>query len=202
MKTMEEPTDPLNLIIFVTIFIITYAMIINQRINKHLAAFLGSVMAILAGWLTGLFDEDMLVEHLRGDFLVLTIIIGNLIVVNVASKSGLFYYMSIKILKLTRGEPLKLMIYMGLLSVILSVVVNNIPAVLISASLTLIACERLDYKPYPFVLVQMMLVNVAGMYTLVSSLPNIIIGTELGIGYLEFLGIRDGFIVDSTIESG
>ena len=192
-----QATDPLNLSIFVIIFIITYVMIIDHRINKHLAAFLGAVMAILAGWATGLFDEDMLVEHLRGDFLVLTIIIGNLIVVNVASKSGLFYYISIKILKLTRGEPMKLLVYMGLLSILLSIVVNNIPAVLISASLTLIACERLDYDPYPFILVQMMLVNVAGMYTLVSSLPNIIIASELDIGYLEFLGV--GVIVTTIL---
>ena len=187
---MEPQTiDPLNLTIFLTIFVITYWMIIDPRINKHLAAFVGGVMAITAGWGTGLFTEDELLDHLKGDLLILLIILGNLIVVDVASKSGLFYYISIKLLKKTRGEPMKLLVYMGLLSVMLSIIVSNISAILITASLTIIACERLDYDPYPYILVEMILVDVAGLFTLVSSLPNIIIGTELGIDYIEFLKI-------------
>ena len=82
-----QATDPLILSIFIGIFIVTYWMIIDQRVDKHLAAFLGAVVAILAGWATGIFDEDMLLEHLRGDFLVLTIIIANLIVVNVSNNN-------------------------------------------------------------------------------------------------------------------
>jgi Na+/H+ antiporter NhaD/arsenite permease-like protein len=193
----SQATDPINLTIFLTIFVITYWMIIDPRINKHLAAFIGGVMAISAGWATGLFNEDMLVEHLRGDLLILVIIIGNLIVVDVASKSGLFYYISIILLKKTRGDPMKLLIYMGFLSVLLSIVVSNISAILITASLTIIACERLDYDPFPYILVQMILVDVAGLFTLVSSLPNIIIGLELGIDYLEFLKI--GVIVATIL---
>ncbi|MCG3218479.1 MAG: hypothetical protein KAR35_05710, partial [Candidatus Heimdallarchaeota archaeon] len=127
---MEPQTiDPLNLTIFLTIFVITYWLIIDPRINKHLAAFVGGVMAISAGWATGLFDEDMLVEHLRGDLLILAIIMANLIVVDVASKSGLFYYISIILLKKTRGDPMKLLVYMGLLSVLLSIIVSNISAI-------------------------------------------------------------------------
>ena len=65
---MVEATDPLNLAIFVIVFIITYVMIIDTRINKHLAAFLGSVLAILAGWGTGLFDEVIFCTVMTGSY--------------------------------------------------------------------------------------------------------------------------------------
>ncbi len=164
-------------------------MIISPKFNKNYSAFLGGALVLVAGWLLHQFSELELVEHLEADFLVLAIIVGNLLVVDVGSKSGLFHFISIKILKLTKGSPIRLMIYMGMLSIALSIVVNNISAILIAGSLTIIACQRLDYDPYPYLMSEMILVNVGGLYTLVSSVPNIIIGTELGISYIDFLKV-------------
>ncbi len=185
------------MLIFIGIFIITYWLIIDHRVNKHFAAFLGGTLVLLAAWTTRfltkdfqpLISEEALIGHMTGDIVILVIIVGNLIVVDVGLKSGLFHYISIKILKLTHGDPKRLLLYMGLLSVALSVVVNNISAILISASLTILACERLDYDPHPYIISQMVLVNIGGLYTLVSSVPNIIIGTELGISYFDFLQV-------------
>ncbi len=175
--------------IFLGIFLLTYWMIISPRFNKNYSAFLGGTLVLVAGWLLHQFSELELVAHLEADFLVLAIIVGNLLVVDVGSKSGLFHFISIKILKLTKGSPIRLMIYMGILSIVLSIVVNNISAILIAGSLTIIACQRLDYDPYPYLMSEMILVNVGGLYTLVSSVPNIIIGTELGISYIDFLRV-------------
>ncbi len=175
--------------VFLGIFLLTYWMIISPKFNKNYSAFLGGALVLVAGWLLHQFSELELVEHLEADFLVLAIIVGNLLVVDVGSKSGLFHFISIKILKLTKGSPIRLMIYMGMLSIALSIVVNNISAILIAGSLTIIACQRLDYDPYPYLMSEMILVNVGGLYTLVSSVPNIIIGTELGISYIDFLKV-------------
>ena len=194
-ETTSEVVDPTLLLIFIGILVVTYALIIYQSFNKHFAAFIGGILVLIAVWAVPLFlgiqlfTNEELVEHLAADLIILAIIVGNLIVVDIGSKSGLFHFISIKILKLTRGSPTRLMLYMGLLSVVLSVVVNNISAILISASLTILACQKLELNPQPYIMSQMILVNVGGLYTLVSSVPNIIIGTTLGdgFGYLEFL---------------
>ncbi len=201
----DNVAPPEVMLIFVIIFVITYWLIIDHRVNKHFAAFLGGTLVLLAAWATRfitndfqpLISEDALIEHMGADIVILVIIVGNLIVVDVGLKSGLFHFISIKILKLTHGDPKRLLLYMGLLSVALSVVVNNISAILISASLTILACERLDYDPHPYIISQMVLVNVGGLYTLVSSVPNIIIGTELGISYFEFLQV--GVVIASYL---
>ncbi|MHA2364249.1 MAG: SLC13 family permease [Candidatus Hodarchaeales archaeon] len=211
---MSEPIPdvPLYLIaVFIGIFIVTYALIIYSKFNKHFAAFLGGVLVLITAWLTRfvegdpLFTDEVMVEALTDDLIILAIIVGNLIVVDVGSKSGLFHFISIKILKLTKGDPSRLMLYMGILCVTLSVVVNNISAILISSSLTILACQKLEINPYSYIMGQMILVNVGGLYTLVSSVPNIIIGTTLEkeldfpgyFGYFEFIQV--GFIVATII---
>ena len=164
---LEDSTssEPLMILLFIGVFVITYYLIIKQTFNKHFAAFLGAVLVLGVAWMTQfireehtvLFDETELLHHLTGDFLILIIILGNLIVVDVGSKSGFFHFISIKILKFSGGDPKRLMFSMGLLCIILSVVVNNISAILICASLTILACERLDYDPYSLIMAQMIL---------------------------------------------
>ena len=197
--------DPLYILLFLGIFVFTYSLIIYSKFNKHFAAFLGGVLVLVAGWLIHFFDTSQLyesydltiIEHLSGDIVILAIIVANLLVVDIGGKSGLFHYIAIKILKLTKGDSKRLLLYMGLLTVALSIVINNISAILIAGSLTILACQRLNYPARPFIIAEMILVNVAGMYTLVSSVPNIIIGTTLDIGYVDFLSI--GVVVASTL---
>ncbi|MHA1984284.1 MAG: SLC13 family permease, partial [Candidatus Hodarchaeales archaeon] len=197
--------DPLYILLFLGIFVLTYSLIIYSKFNKHFAAFLGGVLVLVAGWFIHFFDTDELyahydlsiIEHLSGDIVILAIIVANLLVVDIGGKSGLFHYIAIRILKLTKGDSKRLLLYMGLLTVALSIVVNNISAILIAGSLTILACQRLNYPARPFIIAEMILVNVAGLYTLVSSVPNIIIGTTLDIGYVDFLSI--GVVVASTL---
>jgi Na+/H+ antiporter NhaD/arsenite permease-like protein len=199
--------EDVEILIFLGIFVLTYTLIIYSKFNKHFAAFLGGVLVLVAGWFIHFFDPDELyshydlsiIEHLTGDIVILAIIVANLLVVDIGGKSGLFHYIAIRILKLTRGNSKKLLLYMGLLTVALSIVVNNISAILIAGSLTILACQRLNYPARPFIIAEMILVNVAGLYTLVSSVPNIIIGTTLGtaFGYVDFLSI--GVFVASTL---
>ena len=190
-----------DVIIFTLVWAVTYAVIISGKTNKHFAAFFGGTVAVGVAWVFRSFTEIEIVEHLTGDLIILAIIAANLIIVDTSTKSGIFNYIAIKILKLTKGQPLSILLYMGLLSVFLSIVVNNISAILVCASLTIIACKRLEYDPKPFIMAEMILVNVGGLYTLVSSVPNLIIATELEITYLEFLAYGSVFATVLVITS-
>jgi Na+/H+ antiporter NhaD/arsenite permease-like protein len=57
------------------------------------------------------------------------------------------------------------------------------------SSLTLVACKDLDLDPKPYILAEAFLANIGGLVTLVSSVPNILVGVAAGIGFLEFLKI-------------
>ncbi len=169
------------------IFILTYILIIRKTFDKTLAAALGGVLTVLVGVYVQdpkFTLQDVVLFH---DFEILLIVIGVLILVEVSTKSGLFHFISVKILKYSQGDPTKLMIYFGILTVVLSGVLNNIACMLIVGSLTFIACERLTLDPKPFILSEMFLTAVGGNLTIVSSVPNIIVASKFSISFVDFL---------------
>ncbi|MFX0113007.1 MAG: SLC13 family permease [Candidatus Hodarchaeota archaeon] len=183
------------------IFILTYILIIRKSFDKTLAAAIGAVLTVLVG----IFIRDPKyrmhdVLHYH-DFEILAIVIGILVIVEISTKSGLFHYLSIKVLKLSKGDPARLLVYFGILTVILSGVLNNIACMLIVGSLTFIACERLDLDPKPFIIAEMFLTAVGGNLTLVSSVPNVIVGSQFEISFVEFLLISLPISIMLTLAS-
>ncbi len=65
------------------------------------------------------------------DWEVITIILGSSIFVDVTSKLGLFTWIAIKRTRASRGDPLILLIFYGLKTIVFSVVPNNVTAMII-----------------------------------------------------------------------
>ncbi len=117
------------------------------------------------------------------DWQVIAIILGSSLFVDVTSKSGLFAWIAIKVTKLSRGDPWKLLIYYGCMTVVFSAVLNNVTAMIIVGSLTGVSLKKLGRadKLLGFLLVEGLLTNIGGLLTLVSSVQNIIVGNAAGI---------------------
>jgi Na+/H+ antiporter NhaD/arsenite permease-like protein len=122
------------------------------------------------------------------DWGVITIILGSSIFVDVTSRSGLFTWIAIKLTKASGGDPLILLCYYGLMTVLFSAVLNNVTAMIIIGSLSAVSLDRLGRgdKLLGFLLIEGLLTNVGGLLTLISSVPNIIVGTAAGIGFVTF----------------
>ncbi len=191
--------ETFNVLIILAIFVLTYVGIILTKIDKTMSAIIGSLAAGLILILLkvedpeygGVIDEESLL-HFR-DLQIIGLIIGTLILVDVSQESGVFHFLSIKILKASKGDPKKLLRYFGGLTLILSALVNNISAMMIVGSLTLIAAERLELNPKPYIIVELSMTTVGGIITLISSIPNIIIAQTFNIGFVEFFKIGAGF---------
>ncbi len=122
------------------------------------------------------------------DWNVILIILGSGLFVDVTSKSGLFTWIAIKLTKLSKGDPLKLLIYYCVMTIVFSAVLNNVTAMIIVGSLTAVSLGKLQRtdKLLGFLLIQGLLTNVGGLLTLISSVPNIIVGNAAGITFLDF----------------
>lgn len=184
-----------NVTVILSLFILTYIGIIHPRIDKTLAAVVGAIAATLAIILflvvpdpndpTQIITEKGLLHFT--DLEIIALIIGTLIIVDIAQDSGVFHFLSIKILKASKGDPRRLFYYFGALTVVLSALVNNISAMMIVGSLTLIACERLELDPKPYIITELSMTTIGGIVTLISSVPNIIISQIFGIAFVSFL---------------
>ncbi len=131
---------------------------------------------------------------------VITIILGSGLFVDVTSKSGLFTWIAIRLTKATQGDPLYLLISYGVMTVVFSAVLNNVTAMIIIGSLTAVSLERLGRtdKLLGFLLIEGLLTNVGGLLTLISSVPNIIVGTTAGIGFVTFFVKAGPYVVVTT----
>lgn len=122
------------------------------------------------------------------DWEVIAIIVGSSLFVDVTSKSGLFTWIALKLTKRSKGDPLKLLIYYGTLTVLFSAFLNNVTAMIIVGSLTGVSLKKLNRESMllGFLLVEGSLTNVGGLLTLISSVPNIIVGNTAGITFFTF----------------
>ena len=179
--------------------------------QKSLIVGLFAVVALLAGavllplpygpYLIGGQEVSMPVYIPAIDWGVIAIILGASLFVDVTSRSGLFTWIAIWLTKASRGDPRKLLWYYGLMTVAFSAVLNNVTAMIIVGSLSAVSLGKLGRsdKLLGFLLVEGMLTNVGGLLTLISSVPNIIVGTAAGISFMAFFLKAAPFVFVVTI---
>ena len=131
---------------------------------------------------------------------VIAIILGSSLFVDVTSKSGLFTWIAIRVTKASLGDPLKLLWCYGIMTVVFSAVLNNVTAMIIVGSLTAVSLEKLGRrdKLLGFLLTEGLLTNIGGLLTLISSVPNIIVGTTAHIAFVTFFIKAAPYVVIAT----
>ncbi|MFQ5430159.1 MAG: SLC13 family permease [Phycisphaerae bacterium] len=134
------------------------------------------------------------------DWAVMSIIFGAGLFVEVTSKSGIFTWFAIKLTKASRGDPVRLLIYYGLMTVLFSAMLNNVTAMIIVGSLTVVSLRKLGRADalLGFLLIEALLTNVGGLLTLISSVPNIIVGNIAGITFVKFFLVAAPFVLVAT----
>jgi Na+/H+ antiporter NhaD/arsenite permease-like protein len=134
------------------------------------------------------------------DWGVITIILGASLFVEVTSRSGVFTWMAVKVTKLSGGDPWRLLISYGVLTVVFSAVLNNVTAMIIIGSLTTVSLAKLQRNDLllGFLLVEGLLTNVGGLLTLISSVPNIIVGNTAGISFVKFFLVAAPYVAIAT----
>lgn len=164
----------------VIIFLITILLIVTERIHRMYASLLGSGAMVLVG---AIGAEDLL--HFI-DVEILGVIIGMMFLVRGAERSGIFNLFAKKITKASKSLT-SFAIVLMLLTLILSMLLNNIGAMLIVATITIPLAKALKIKSETFLIFQAIIVNIGGMMLLMSSIPNIIVAVEGGLSFTSFL---------------
>jgi Na+/H+ antiporter NhaD/arsenite permease-like protein len=113
-------------------------------------------------------------------FDVIFLLIGMMIIVNIASKSGIFKFLALKLLKKTKGHPKTVLFALAAFTAIASAFWDNVTTVVIMMPITFIVAKELDTDPIPFLIAEVFASNIGGTATLIGDPPNIIIGTKGG----------------------
>jgi len=153
-----------------------------------------AVIVVLLGAVFGVFPDELTHVHhvpvyvLTINWEVITIILGASLFVDITSKSGIFSWIALWLTRLSQGDPVRLLVFYGAMTVLFSATLNNVAAMLIVGSLTKVSLDKLGRNQLllGFLMTEALLTNVGGLLTLISSVPNIIVGKRAGIAYVEF----------------
>ena len=169
----------------ISVFVVAYALIASDRINKTLVALVGAGIILAVGILDA---EDAFYHHETGiDWNVIFLLFGMMIIVGVLRQTGVFEYVAIWAAKRANGKPLRIMILLVLVTAFASALLDNVTTVLLIAPVTLLVCDRLDINPIPFLIAEVLASNIGGASTLVGDPPNIIIASRAGLSFNDFL---------------
>ncbi len=167
---------------FATIlFIITYLVVMTERINRAIAALGAAGLMII----TGVLNQK---EALRGvDFNTLGLLIGMMVIVAITRKSGVFQYLAIWSAKKVKADPWGILVMLSLVTAIASALLDNVTTVLLVVPITLVITEELRVAPYPYLFALIFASNIGGTSTLIGDPPNIMIGSATGLTFNDFV---------------
>lgn len=135
------------------------------------------------------------------DWSTIGVIIGTSIFVELASRSGIFSWTALRLTRASGGDPFVLLIMYATLTVLFSAFLNNVTAMIIVGSLTVVSTRLLGLQALPYLFTEGILTNVGGLLTLISSIPNIIVGNTAGISFATFFLISAPYTVLAAIAT-
>jgi len=163
------------------IFTVAFAFIVIEIYDKSLVALSGALLMILFG----ILSPEEAVRAI--DFETILLLLAMMMLAHIASESGIFSWLNVKIASLTRGNPLAIFLFFSLITGLLSTFLNNVTTVILIVPLTIELIKGMGKDPKPYVMAEIIFSNVGGALTLVGDPPNTIIGGATGFNFLAFI---------------
>jgi Na+/H+ antiporter NhaD/arsenite permease-like protein len=163
------------------ILAITYATIMSERCNRAIVALVGAGVMILIGVL----DQE---EAIHGiDFNTIGLLTGMMILVSISRRSGMFQYLAVWSAQLAKAHPAGILFILQITTAVLSAFLDNVTTVLLIVPVTFAICNTLKVPAYPYLFAEIFASNIGGTATLIGDPPNILIGSQVGLTFNDFV---------------
>ena len=110
-----------------------------------------------------------------------------MIIVHISSRSGVFKWLALELLHLTKGHPKTVLFALAAFTAIASAFLDNVTTVVLIMPITFVIAKEFETDPVPFLITEVMASNIGGTATLIGDPPNIIIGTRAGLSFMDFV---------------
>nr|WP_321443741.1 ArsB/NhaD family transporter [uncultured Cohaesibacter sp.] len=169
------------LVVATVILVLAYIFIISEKINRAIVSLLGAGLLVLLGVL----NFELVVAGT--DFNTLFLLIGMMVIVAITKDSGVFQFVAIYTAKTVKANPRALLAALAIVTAIFSSLLDNVTTVLLVVPVTLLLTDQLELNPYPFLFSQIFASNIGGSATLIGDPPNILIGSAVGLSFMDFV---------------
>ena len=177
------------LLLFSSIVMVSIYVILSfEIIHRTSVVIFGALILVIASLLVGIIiPKDTLrfvIEVI--DFNTIGLLLGMMIIVAILGETGIFNWVGVKAIRLSKGNLWKLMLILCVFTAITSMFVDNVTIILLMVPVTLTIFRAIKISPIPFILGQTLSCNIGGAATLIGDPPNIIIGSAANIDFTSF----------------
>jgi Na+/H+ antiporter NhaD/arsenite permease-like protein len=195
-------------ILAIVIFAATYISIIVLKVHRMVPALVGAAATIVVLFLIVQRSTDSVFNVLNLDDLwqyrfwipdgnviqssgvswqTIVFIGGMMIMIEGLSRVGLFRWLCLYVTKITHARVNFIFVSFMLLSAFLSMFISSITVMLFLAATTIELGRLLKFDPVPMIIAEIFSSNVGGAATMCGDPPSIIIGTSLGLTFIDFV---------------
>jgi Na+/H+ antiporter NhaD/arsenite permease-like protein len=163
------------------LLVITYAVIITEKANRAIIALIGAGLMVIVGVL----DQE---EAIKGiDWNTIGLLTGMMILVSISRRSGMFQYLAVWSAQAAKAHPAGILFLLQITTAVLSAFLDNVTTVLLIVPVTLAITKTLEVPAYPYLFAEIFASNIGGTATLIGDPPNILIGSQVGIPFNDFV---------------
>jgi Na+/H+ antiporter NhaD/arsenite permease-like protein len=163
------------------LFVLTYAVIVSEKVNRAIVSLLGAGLMVMLGVL----NQETAVSGI--DFNTLGLLTGMMVIVAITKRSGIFQYIAVWSAKKVKAHPWGILLMLSVVTAVFSALLDNVTTVLLIVPVTLLICHELDLRPYPYLFAEIFCSNIGGTATLIGDPPNIMIGSAVKLTFNDFL---------------
>lgn len=192
MEHLQTLVQAHSIAVSAAILLIAYVFIATEKIPKVTIALLGAAVTILLGLVSqtkavgeGVINPHYFINFV--DFNVIFLLVSMMIIVSIATRSGMFNWIANELLRLTKGHPKLVLCTLGLFTAVTSAFLDNVTTVILIMPVTFFIAKQLDINPMPFLITEIFASNIGGTATLIGDPPNIIIGSAAGLSFMDFV---------------
>jgi Na+/H+ antiporter NhaD/arsenite permease-like protein len=160
---------------------VTYAVIMSEKVNRAIVALVGAGLMIVVGVL----DQE---EAIKGiDWNTIGLLTGMMILVSISRRSGMFQFLAIWSAQAAKANPAGILFILQITTAVLSAFLDNVTTVLLVVPVTMAVCATLKVPAYPYLFAEIFASNIGGTATLIGDPPNILIGSQVGLTFNDFV---------------
>jgi Na+/H+ antiporter NhaD/arsenite permease-like protein len=195
-------------IIALAIFLMMFGFITLGKVHRYIPALVGAGLVIVVVFLVIMREPKAVVDTfnfgqlLQGNFWypghnpieskgvnwqTIIFIAGMMLMVEGLAKVGFFRWMCLSVARLVKFKVVPILITFTVLSGFLSMFIDSITVMLFLASVTIEMGRLLKFNPVPLIIAEIFASNTGGSATMSGDPPNIIIGTALGLTFMDFI---------------
>jgi Na+/H+ antiporter NhaD/arsenite permease-like protein len=174
------------------VFVLAYVLIAFELLHRTIAAMLGAALMMCISYTIGTINPEWRIfsfERAIGsiDMNVVFLLMGMMIIVGILKNTGVFQWCAYISYKIAKGKAFVLAVILMMFTAFSSGFLDNVTTMLLLTGVAIEICLSLSLNPLYFLIPLVLASNIGGTATLIGDPPNIMIGSYVGLTFMNFV---------------